>query len=409
MSNNLSLEVPADTIFQSPSDIGLQLSPEQRTKLDDDLKIIEERQHLSVFGHPYWRDAATQALGSIAHKDAGCMSVIVGPTGVGKSTLMRELEKHLKAKLATGSTSDIPVIFEEIVPNAYGPFNWKDFYARILSKLNLPLTADLKKHPTDPSIVGRLATLHVLRRAFEESTKARNTKVILLDEAQHVALGRMAKGMLEQLEVLKSMANMCGVHLILSGPYTLLSSMRLSGQLARRITTVHFPRYKMSAEGLGAFRDVLCGIIAEMQPWTFDVDLESITEVEYFCKRALGCIGILRPWLLRAVRKSAGAGTWHVTKECLDQTALGSINLRIILDEIEEGENLLVETPKDWSALEKRLEDNTGQPEVKVPAEKKKGNRFPGEAAPRRYPTESDISIGDSLPTEVGKPAGDAN
>lgn len=239
-----------------------------------------------------------------------------------------------------------------------------------------------------------------LRREFEKSALLRKTKVVLIDEGHHIALGRV-KTLLQQLEVLKSLGNTSKIHLIVSGPYELLSKIDLNGQLHRRMSIIHFPRYKMTPTELSEFRDVLCDLVDDMAPWKFELDFDDIGVVEYFYVRSVGCIGILRPWLLRAVRNCARNGSWTVTKKHLDEEAKAGNALEVIVGEIEQGETKLEISQRDYSSVEQRLAmmdrrtsngktNGNGEPEAK--GGKPPGK--PGEAAPRRYPTEPSKSEG---------------
>lgn len=147
----------------------------------------------------------------------------------------------------------------------------------------------------------------------------RNTRVIFIDEAHHIALGRPASIMLQQLEVLKSFATTCEVHLVLCGPYQLMSSISLNPQLARRITVVHFPRYTNDADDLQNFYNALCALVGRMAPWSVDMDLEK--DVLFFFKRSLGCIGILKPWLDRAAKRAMEEGSAVITRKMLEGTS----------------------------------------------------------------------------------------
>ena len=139
--------------------------------------------------------------------------------------------------------------------------------------------------------------------------------------------------------------------------------------------------------------------------------------LSYFFQRSLGCIGMLRDWLVQATNRSKSAGSWVVTREHLDAAALKSEQLSYILTEIEQGENRWGNSPAALKTLQKKLTVNfvkkKGQkaepPKVEIPpkeqngAEDSNGNSkkklFPGESAPKR------LDIGDRPPGGESRPS----
>lgn len=305
--------------------------------------------------HSKMETSELYALNSIYEHEVGCMSALVGPTGVGKTTLLDLLAERILEKMPPKSMSDVPVVKIQLKANEEGPFNWKDFYRRLLGETNPPLAGELEMHRSRPAIPGNKATGDDLRRATEDSFRLRNTKVVFLDEAHHIALGKVGGAAMEdQLERLKSFANMTKVHLVLCGPYRLLPWVDLSGQLARRITCVHFPRYQYTMEDLDSLNEAIFTLIEDMSPWTLAMDLNEST-IDYFFERSLGCFGILKPWLIRAAQRSASEGTWTISRAHLDRTCLRMKSLDIILDDILSGEKQLSESDANWANLKRRL------------------------------------------------------
>src|SRR5260370_41223683 len=71
----------------------------------------------------------------------GTLIIVIGPTGVGKSTLRRRVETALIEKMAAEMEIDagrIPFISIEAVAPDNGIFNWRDHYQRILAQIQEP-------------------------------------------------------------------------------------------------------------------------------------------------------------------------------------------------------------------------------------------------------------------------------
>jgi len=76
-----------------------------------------------------------------------------------------------------------------------------------------------------------------------------------------------------------------------------------------------------------------------------------VTHWEYCYERSLGCVGILKDWLTRALRDVLEEGATTVTIKHLEKRALSVRQCRRMLEEILEGERQLSETQDDRNQL----------------------------------------------------------
>src|SRR5262249_1007216 len=136
-----------------------------------------------------------------------------------------------------------------------------------------------------------------LRLAVEQALLYRRPRGVIIDEGQPLTKNSSGRRLPEQMDVLKSLANQTGSLLVLIGTYELLTLQGLSGQLSRRSVSVHFPRYGSGAEDLKAFQSVLYGFQRRL-PVMEEPDL--LRHWEYCYVRSIGCVGILKDWLVRA-------------------------------------------------------------------------------------------------------------
>ncbi|HEY9693624.1 MAG TPA: ATP-binding protein [Oculatellaceae cyanobacterium] len=320
-------------------------------------------EHYTV-GHPRLKEVSEILLRTIAEPAGASFIFVYGPSGVGKTTLRLRVEQKLIELALPKLESDrgcVPVVGVEAVAPESRNFNWKDYYTRALIALEEPLI----DHKFDYNVRGiyrdTLGKINVeskvvapaLRRALENALIHRHPDVFFVDEAQH--FGKMASGykLQDQLDCLKSIANMTGILHCLLGTYELLTFRNLSGQLSRRSVDIHFRRYcAESPEDVEAFQSVLLTFQHQM-PLAEAPDL--VSHWEYFYERTLGCVGILKNWLIRALKDALDKEATTVTLKDLEKRAWSVAQCRRMFQEIQEGEQLLSETAADVKNLRSAL------------------------------------------------------
>lgn len=318
-----------------------------------------------TIAHPKLKDATQQTIRFIGHHSAkaSCITVF-GPTGIGKTTLLQKVEQLLINKVLQDLQTDrgcIPVVMVEAIASESGNFNWKDFYIRSLIALEEPLidqkidygTRGIYHNKEGHLIIESSVVAAKLRFALENALKHRRPLAFLIDEAQHIQRMTSGRKAQDNMDCIKSIANLTKIPHVLVGTYELLTTRNLSGQLSRRTQSIHFSRYKAECkEDLEAFQNVL---------WTFQQHLplqeepDLLGQWEYLYERCFGCIGILKEWLNRTLSDALEDGSVTLTYQYLQQRALSVTQCNKILQEIEEGEKALQETVKEYSKLRSRL------------------------------------------------------
>lgn len=314
--------------------------------------------------HPRLKEVYEILMRTIAEPAGASFIFVYGPSGIGKTTLRLRVEQKLTELALAKLESDrgrVPVVGVEAVAPESRNFNWKDYYTRALIALEEPLI----DHKFDYNVRGiyrdSLGKINVeskvvapaLRRALENALIHRHPDVFFVDEAQH--FGKMASGckVQDQLDCLKSIANITEILHCLLGTYELLTFRNLSGQLSRRSVDIHFRRYCAdNLEDVQAFKSVLLTFQQQM-PLPEAPDL--VSHWEYFYERTLGCVGILKDWLVRALKDALDREATTVTLKDLEKRAWSVAQCRRMFQEIQEGERQLSETATDVQNLRSAL------------------------------------------------------
>ena len=315
-----------------------------------------------VVAHPRLVDAHRSVHDALRQPTAPSLIVLYGPTGVGKTTLRLRLEQQLIAEALPSlekDTARVPVLAVEAIAPESGQFNWKDYYARALVALNEPLldhkvmvNAAINPDAVRPTI-RRSASAPALRWVLEQCLRQRHVGVCLIDEAQH--LKRLASGrrLLDQMDTLKSLAATTGTTHVLIGTYELLGLTNLSAQLSRRTVEIHFGRYRATVDkDRLAFKSVLLTFQRQL-PVSEEPDLVGLWERLY--EGSLGCVGVLKSWLNRALADAIAHEATTITRRHLDRQALPTRTLLNLAREITEGEAVLREDPKGRDQLRSLL------------------------------------------------------
>jgi DNA polymerase III delta prime subunit len=301
---------------------------------------------------------------------AGFAHVLVyGPSGVGKTTMIRQIAKRLNENLPehlsgisnslsyrNGSQTSMPLLLLETRPPDGGVFNRADYYRTALKLLGEPfyerrMLVDIDSEQTwskkgrSRSKTAQFNDCPELRHALEETMIKRGVRAVILDEAQHLmkigsGTGASAAKLLDQLDWIKSMTNVTGVLHILIGTYELLNFRNLSGQASRRGLDLHFPRYLYQNEqDRQDFQSALLALLRQV-PLNVDVN-ELMQHWLYFYERSLGCVGVLKDWLIRAVAAALDDGNDTLSLERLQEHTLSLAQCERMALDTTEGEQKL--------------------------------------------------------------------
>ena len=261
------------------------------------LEYFEQR---CLISHPRLQEALetiTQAIcppgDGASTRRPGTMVLVIGPSRVGKTTLIRLLEERLLARtkaLLVSNPSFIPFASILAAGPGTGRFEWADYYRAVLRALH------------DPFVDGKVARIRVreLREAMETALCERSPLAIIVDEAHHLAEAARGSRLQSQLNHLKHFENAAGVSHILVGTYEMRPFRKVNAQLACRSIDVHFPRYDAAnGEDAQLFRSVLWALQRQLPVFE---EPHLVEQWEFLYARSIGCIGLLKMHLNRALK-----------------------------------------------------------------------------------------------------------
>jgi hypothetical protein len=302
-------------------------------------EYFEQRCFIS---HPHLQEALETIIQAICPpgegasvRRLGTMVLVIGPSRVGKTTLIRLLEERLlivSKDWMVSNPSFIP--FASIL--AAGPgtsrFEWAEYYRAVLRALH------------DPFVDGKVAHMRAreLREAMETALCERKPLAVIVDEAHHLAEAARGSRLQSQLNHLKHFENATGVSHILVGTYEMRPFRKVNAQLACRSVDVHFPRYDAAIDAdAQVFQSVVWALQRQLP-----VEKEPllVDHWEFLYARSIGCIGLLKMHLNRALDLALTEQAKTVTLAHLRKTALSETRVELALRNALESETELKES-----------------------------------------------------------------
>lgn len=178
-------------------------------------------------------------------------------------------------------------------------------------------------------------------------------RVTFIDDAQHLAIMGSGRKLLDQINTIKSVANLSQTTHVLTGTYELMMLRHLNGQLSRRSVDIEFSRYLSDDQD---HREAFINCL-----WTFQQHLplpqtrELVNQWDYFYERSIGCVGVLKDWLTGALALALENGDQTLTTRDLERRALSVTQCARMLAEAVDGERKLAESANAKHELRKNL------------------------------------------------------
>jgi len=294
-----------------------------------------------LISHPHLLKALDETILAIcpagegaSARRLGTMVLVIGPSRVGKTTLIRLLEERLTSmKQAQMQASPSFIPFASILAEGAGTnrFEWTEYYRAVLRALH------------DPFVDGKVARIRVreLREAMKTALIERKPLAVIVDEAHHLAEAARGSRLQSQLNHLKHFENATGVSHILVGTYEMRPFRKVNAQLACRSVDVHFPRYDATiASESQVFQSIVWALQRQLP---VEQEPALVEHWEFLYARSIGCIGLLKTHLNRALSLALTEQAKTVTLLHLRKTAMPEARVEAALRNALESEAELTE------------------------------------------------------------------
>ncbi|MBA3073915.1 MAG: hypothetical protein FP831_09985 [Anaerolineae bacterium] len=257
------------------------------------------------------------------------IGVIMGPSRVGKSTLLKKIEEEVIKQGTEQMEIDrsyLPIV-SIVAPICHkSKYWWPDVYQLGYEAINPDLS---------PHCHGSYSP----KMGFINALKYRKLLAFQIDEAHNFTYVR---NRLIQSEEIKSWTNeVPDCVFLLYGTYHLIPLLNLTAQLSFRAKEFHFPRYVPCQKSSSEYQD-FSGVLR-----TFEVFLPIenppplVEHQAEIYERTLGCIGVLKSWLLDTLQSAYEENLSSITWDMLIKHSPSTLKLTVQLREISEGEEYI--------------------------------------------------------------------
>jgi len=292
-----------------------------------------------IVGHARLVAVLAELLNILSAPEPPLIVGVIGPTGVGKSTLLHLVKQRLLELALEEMERDpgfIPVADVIAMASEFAGFQWEDYYRHTLEALEEPLI-DAKalypgqyEHIHSPGKPSRVTL--ALRYALEQCLRYRQTKVLLIDEAQHIA--RMAKGITinDQAHKIVTLVKASMTTHVLFGNYELLELLYTIEALGATVKVLRFRNYRWEDTADRLDFEHLVFSFQSYLPFAETPDPIVISDLYRGC---CGCTGMLKLWLADTLRTILQEGEHTLTRTQLYLNAVEKSKLLQIAREIK--------------------------------------------------------------------------
>jgi len=363
-----------------------------------DEQTLQKLEYELVIHHPIFESVVEDVLRIVQYGRHDTIIPVIGPTGAGKTTLIRYMAGYIVKQQYAGWRSDqMPPLIVEAPPSDEGKFPWREFMENILlalGEINLDFKGDVdealerKRNGYKASSKSR-PKVSQLEKMIKDRMKAFRPVVFFIDEAQNIVEGLSESAILSNLNRMKYWANNFNTKIIPLGTHEARHLLNINEQLARRVSSIYFPRYKNNEEGLAGFAQFYKSLLVDLD---IKIDPKARDDFKYIYNHSLGCPGILGGWFHEAIGYCLSKGLAKISRTTLDKCRMPYDRLKTTETAIKEFESYYESTLQEFDPALISPPENGGLdflPRHPLPPSSSKKGRRPGVKEPRRYPVET--------------------
>lgn len=299
-----------------------------------DINTLDILENKIIIPHHNFDIVFKEILSVTQHGRKDEIVTVIGPAGIGKTTMLKYLFTYLCNQQAAGWRDDChpPIIVE--APSAIkGDFPWKSFLTEILDKLgekniNRKLNmedAQKRKQQGRGSSTCSKPSVSELEDLMRTRIRYFRPIVIFIDEGQNIVDKIIERDKILNLNRLKNWANTMNTKFIVFGTHEAKELLNLNEQLSRRVVPVYFPRYQRDSETeLKNFAQFFLSLKEHLD---IKIDPKSYENFYDIYDYSLGCPGLLVSWLHRAIATCITHNNPQITSTILKSTRYSKVAL----------------------------------------------------------------------------------
>ena len=315
-----------------------------------------------ILRHMHFRSAASFLRCVL---DSCNIFLLIGPARVGKGAMIEDLIRELNEPIE--HTRDQLRAVVVTAPSAQGrAFSmvdlWKDALVAmhellVERKVDLASEASREKGDVRPKSTpseGRAKSARDRKRQVCNAAIDRGLQLLVIDEAYAIVKTESGVTLMEQLDVLRTLADNMPFRIALVSTGRLLEKFKPSGELLGRMGLVYFPNYgsqfgtdgkRIAKSDPVADRKAHLGQLVALQEELPERSRLRPTpeQLEYLYSYSLGCVGLLVTWYRRAIVHCNNAGRDCLRWSDFKATVLPKRTLDTLRGQCEKGEAKLLE------------------------------------------------------------------
>lgn len=286
--------------------------------------------------HENFKEGLDQVAERIQFGEQQSITVVVGPTGSGKTALTNEFgyifEKSMASVPPERRTS---ILAMELASPEQGMFKWvNDFYIPGLVALNEPcptkkinveaLRRRLLAGETRVLYAKRPETITDYRNFFLAGLDNAKAVGALIDEANFLRRPTSGKGVLTQYNSFRSRSDACRTHFVLIGTAEVADIFHQSGPISKRVYPIWLEPYGPSQKQMTLFGGAVLSIVEKLP---VSVTFSVANKLKEIFEGALGLFGLAHDWFDRALVRAIARGKTKITWADMEVCRLSDIQL----------------------------------------------------------------------------------